>query len=258
VLAVIVLAAALASFRSCSSESQPQSTVSVDPVYQNDYQMTCLVQDENGFYSYEDNTYTSEVGIDVSYANGTIDWNAVRQDGISFAYIRAGYRGYETGQLHTDTSFTENISGALAAGLPVGVYFFTQAINEAEAIEEAEYVLSLIQGYEVTLPIAVDSELVSDHDRISSLSAEEKTAVLKAFCQTIADAGYTPMVYGSASWLRDSLNMEDLQDLCQFWVASYQSTMTFPYVYSMWQYTASAQLAGLDHVVDLNLWIREK
>ena len=152
-------------------------------------------------------------GIDVSYYNKTIDWEEVKESGVDFAIIRAGYRGYgAAGTLCTDVKFVENIEGALDAGIQVGVYYFTEAINKQEAIEEAEYCLDKIKDYDVTLPIVIDYEFPTDSSgpigRMykANLSKSAATNNCIAFCETIKDAGYEPMIYANKSDLATLIN----------------------------------------------------
>ena len=150
-------------------------------------------------------------GIDVSKFQGTIDWNAVAADGITFAIIRCGYRGYGSGALVEDATFRRNIQGATAAGIQVGVYFYSQAIDEAEAVEEASMVLSLVQGYSLPYGVYFDTEKVAgDTGRADGISAAQRTANAVAFCETIRNAGYTPGVYSYASWFYQ------FAQLCQY------------------------------------------
>ena len=250
---------ALFFLRNCESTSpaisEPTSTpfVYIDPVNPNPYDFDKLKK--NGqFLSYEDENYRSSFGVDVSFHQDDIDWNAFKDAGVEFAMIRAGYRGYQTGYLNTDTRFHNRIKTAIAAGIPVGVYFFTQAINEEEAIEEARYVLKLVEEYPLDLPIALDMEFAHEEDRIHDLSPRERTDIALAFVREIKNAGYEAMVYSSASWLKDELYMEELQEECSVWVASFD-TKEWPYEYdfSIWQYSCTGELNGVDVPIDLNI-----
>ena len=147
-------------------------------------------------------------GIDVSYYQGNINWEKVRDAGTDFAFIRAGYRGYSTGTLVTDNSFIANVEGALKAGISVGLYFYTEAINTEEAIEEANYCLNLAKDYKINFPIAFDFELTNTAGRLvkAKLSKSAATANCKAFCETIQAAGYTPMIYANKSDLTDKID----------------------------------------------------
>ena len=146
--------------------------------------------------------YTIEKVIDVSKHNGSIDWQKVAASGIKYAIIRVGYRGYgDTGSINIDSNFTTNIKGAINAGIKVGVYFYTQAVNEAEAREEADFVLENIIGCDLALPVAFDCEFASDNNGYTGrfynarLSKSQTSAICRAFCNRISAAGYEAMVY---------------------------------------------------------------
>ncbi len=194
---------------------------------------------------------SGSTGIDVSKWQGTIDWGAVASSGISFAIIRAGYRGSSTGALIEDPYFKQNIKGATNAGIKVGVYFFTQAITEAEAVEEASMVLSLVSGYKITYPIFIDTESATN-GRANGLSTSARTAIVSAFCKTIKNAGYTPGVYASKSWYTSKLNASSLSSYC-IWVAQYNSSCTYTGKYNMWQYSSTGSVSGISGNVDMNI-----
>ena len=190
-------------------------------------------------------------GIDVSKFQGSIDWNAVKADGITFAIIRCGYRGYGSGALVEDSTYRQNIQGAINAGLRVGVYFYSQAINEAEAVEEASMVLSLVSGYSLPLGVYYDTESVGG-GRANALSAAERTACAVAFCETIRSAGYSAGVYSYASWFYNALNFANI---CKYniWIAQYRDTLSFSYKHNIWQYTGSGSVKGISKPVDMNI-----
>ena len=190
-------------------------------------------------------------GIDVSKWQATIDWNAVANAGIDFAIIRAGNRGSSTGALIEDPYFKKNIEGATKAGIKVGVYVYSQAITEAEAIEEASMALSLVKGYRLQLPIYFDTEFISG-GRANGLSVSARTAIAKAFCETVRNAGYMPGIYSNYYWLRDNLKMSQLE-MYSVWVAHYADKCGYPGKYDMWQYTSSGSVPGISGRVDLNI-----
>ena len=190
-------------------------------------------------------------GIDVSKYQGNIDWGAVAASGINFAIIRVGYRGSVSGALIQDPNFKKNISGATKAGIKVGLYFFTQAVNEAEAVEEASMAMSLASGYKVTYPIFIDTESASN-GRANGLSKSARTAVVKAFCQTIRNGGYKAGVYASKSWYANQLNASALNGYC-IWVAQYNSSCTYSGKYDMWQYSSKGSVSGIKGNVDMNI-----
>lgn len=191
--------------------------------------------------------------IDVSKYNGVISWNKVvgNCDG---AIIRAGFRGYASGKLATDERFKTNIKAALAAGVPIGVYFFTQAVNEAEAREEARYTLDLVKGYELALPIFIDSENGNNgagRADYGKLSRSLRTAVVNEFCSTIEKAGYKTGVYASESWFKSYLDISKIKYL--FWVAKYSTNKPTIY-YDMWQYSDKGRIDGIKGNVDISVY----
>ena len=190
-------------------------------------------------------------GIDVSKFQGSIDWNAVKADGITFAIIRCGYRGYGSGALVEDSTYRANIQGAINAGLKVGVYFYSQAINEQEAVEEASMVLSLVGGYSLPLGVYYDTESVAG-GRANAISAAERTACAVAFCETIRNAGYSAGVYSYASWFYNALNFANISKY-NIWIAQYRDTLSFSYKYNIWQYTGSGSVKGISRPVDMNI-----
>ena len=189
-------------------------------------------------------------GIDVSKWQGTIDWEAVADAGIDFAIIRVGYRGYSTGVLVEDSYFEKNIKGATAAGIKVGVYFFSQAITQAEAVEEASMVISLISGYNLTYPVFIDTE--ESGGRADSLTKTQRTAVVLAFLKTITNSGYSAGVYASKNWYTDNLNASLLSSYT-IWVAQYSSTLTYTGKYDIWQYSQTGTVDGISGNVDMNI-----
>lgn len=196
---------------------------------------------------------SAKIGIDVSKWNQEIDWAAVKEAGIEFAIIRCGYRGASTGALVIDPRYEENIEGAIEAGIPVGVYFFTQARDEVEAVEEASMVIRLIEDYDVDYPVFLDSESAGGRGRADALDADERTRAHRAFLQTIQAAGYETGVYASRNWLKDRIDMTRLSDY-RIWLAEYADAPTYDeYYYHMWQYTSKGTVDGISTNVDLNL-----
>lgn len=191
-------------------------------------------------------------GIDVSKWNQKIDWEAVKADGVEFAIIRCGYRGSSSGSLVIDPMYIENIEGAIAADIPVGVYFFTQAVNEVEAVEEASMVINLIREYDVDYPVFLDSESAGGNGRADGLEPAERTRIHKAFLETIASAGYETGIYASANWLTKKVDMEELSEY-RTWLAEYADIPTYDEYYHMWQYTSKGTIDGISTNVDLNL-----
>lgn len=234
----------------------------LENVPRNTYDFSKLHTDEQtGFKTYEDeeNGVTSRIGIDVSEFQGEdIDWKQVRESGIEFVIIRLGYRAYgETGELVLDDMFDRNMQGALDAGLDVGVYFFSQAITPGEAVEEAEFVLEHVRGYEIDGPIVYDTEEIKgDTARTDNNTRQEFTNYCKVFCDTIEQAGYDPMIYANMKWMAFTLDMEQLADY-DFWYADYHDVPQCPYEYEIWQYSETGAVPGINANVDLNVWFQK-
>ncbi len=234
-------------------KQEEEVVASVDPINRHSYNWDYLSRDD-GLYSYDDGTYTSMVGVDVSYVQKNVDWAKLKNAGIEFAMIRVGYRGYSTGEIHEDDYFLQNIQGALDAGIEVGVYFFSQAITEDEAIEEAEFVLAEIADYNVTFPIAYDMEPANEYGRINTLSQSEMTDMALAFTDRIQQAGYETYVYGASSWLMGSVSLTRLQNETKFWMAAYNvKSPAYVYEFEMWQYSSTTYLNGISGPVDMNI-----
>lgn len=195
----------------------------------------------------------SRQGIDVSKWQGDIDWDKVKGAGIEFAIIRAGYRGSVTGSLVEDPYFVTNMKGASASGIPVGVYFFTQAVNEVEAVEEASAVLQLVKEYKLEYPIFIDTEGAGGNGRADGLDVETRTLVCEAFCRTIENAGYEAGVYGSRNWYNNRLYADKL-DKYFIWLAEYRSIPLYQGYYQMWQYTSKGKVNGIEGNVDLDIY----
>lgn len=199
---------------------------------------------------------TGVLGIDVSKWQKEIDWDKVKNEGVDFAIIRCGYRGSVTGSLVEDPYFEQNIKGARAAGIKVGVYFFTQAVNEVEAVEEASMVISLVRDYELQYPVFIDTEGAGGNGRADSLNVEERTAVCEAFCTTVKNAGLEAGVYASRNWYNNKLIAGTLESYA-IWLAEYRSVPLYQGYYQMWQYTSKGKINGINGNVDLNVSYRK-
>lgn len=194
------------------------------------------------------------LGIDVSKWNGNIDWGQVKKSGVNFVIIRCGYRGSSAGALIEDPKFKANIKGAQNAGLKVGVYFFTQAINEVEAVEEASMVISLIKGYSLSFPVYLDVE--GSNGRGDTISASQRTANIKAFCGTIQSAGYQAGVYANKTWFTSHINTSQISNY-KIWLAQYAAAVSYTGSrYDMWQYTSKGSVSGISGKVDMNILYR--
>ncbi|MGP1360910.1 MAG: glycoside hydrolase family 25 protein [Candidatus Fimenecus sp.] len=199
----------------------------------------------------------SLVGIDVSNHNGKIDWNAVKASGVDCAVIRVGFRGYGNGDLKLDSKFNENIAAAKAAGIKVGVYFYSQAINVREALEEASVAVNYARVYSPELPIYIDTEFTTSKrdGRGDKLSASQRTQVVVAFCEAVKNAGFKPGIYASKTFFTDELLYDRISEY-EFWVAHYTADTTdFRYPYKAWQYTSTSSVSGISGNVDLNIFL---
>lgn len=215
---------------------------------------------DNWHMSYLHQPYT--LGIDVSSHQKEVDWQAVANSGIQFAMIRAGYRGYTQGSLNVDPYFEQNIQGALAAGLQVGIYFFSQAVTVEEALAEAAFTMELIRPYPITLPVVFDWERQDkDNSRTQNTGADAITAAALAFCEAVEGAGYIPMMYASPSKVYNTLGdyMDWLAEY-PFWLAHYTKGMSptsYRYRFDMWQYTSSGRVPGIEGNVDMNICLTD-
>ncbi len=191
-------------------------------------------------------------GIDVSKWNKDIDWAKAKAAGVEFAIIRCGYRGSVTGALVEDPYFLRNIQGAKAAGVKVGLYFFTQATNAVEAVEEASMVLCLNGGLPLDYPIFIDTEGAGGNGRADGLDVATRTEVCRAFCETIESAGYRAGIYASRNWYYNNLDMTRL-DSHVIWLAEYREYPKYEGKYQMWQYTSGGSIDGIEGRVDFNI-----
>ena len=190
------------------------------------------------------------LGIDVSKWNGNINWTAVKNSGVSFVIIRCGYRGSSTGVMVEDPKFKTNIKGATDAGLKVGIYFFSQAISDVEAVEEASMTIGLIKSYKISYPVFLDVE--DSGGRGDRIDSNTRTAVIKAFCETIKNSGYTAGVYANKSWLSGKMNVGSLSAY-KIWLAQYNTQPTYSGKYDLWQYSSKGSVGGISGNTDMNL-----
>lgn len=242
-----------------SSETPPQAIIYNEytlpvlegvPVFSYDPESFYL---KNGVMQCSDPSVRLIHGIDVSYHQGAIDWDKVAADQVDFAIIRGAYRGYTVGSLNKDNSFDINVTGALRAGLEVGVYVFSQAITVEEALEEADFLLEMLEPYTITGPVVFDWEVIGSKDaRTYGLDTQTVTAAALAFCQRIQQAGYTPMIYFNSYAGYVKYDLSQLTDY-DFWFAQYRSQPDFYYNIQMWQYTSSGRVDGISGNVDRNV-----
>ena len=230
---------------------EPSAVDKTEEIPENTYDPSCFYMD-GGFLRYESDTITSQVGIDVSAHQQEIDWQRVAESGVQFAILRVGYRGYTEGAIQEDTYFEQNLEGAIDAGLDVGVYFFSQAIDEQEAREEARFVLDKISGYLLAFPVFFDWEKIEADARSDEMDLATLTAVTDAFCSAITQAGYSAGLYFNQQLGYEELHLPSLQTYT-FWLAEYNDTPSFAYHFDLWQYSASGTVDGIEGDVDLNL-----
>ena len=214
-------------------------------------------RNEDGFMAYFDDegNKISHLGCDLSYHNRKVNWDELAAAGCEFVMLRCGYRGYTEGGLNKDEKFDEYAKKANKAGINVGVYFFTQAINEEEAVEEADYVLELIEDYDITYPVAFDTEYINDskaRTNQADISDELRSKICIAFCERIREFGYYPIIYASENWMRRNMDLKMLTEY-EFWAPQYLDENDFLFDYSIWQYTEEGSIPGVDGEVDLDV-----
>lgn len=284
ILAAVVvmglLAAVVLSLRDRRSQPEPEADPHAGQVYVNDganmvwltphegFPVSALPQEDFRRDENEDGTpgqrvryigadYATRWGVDVSNYQGSIDWQALKAQGIEFAYLRLGMRGYgPEGTLYSDRSFARYYDGAKAAGIDVGVYFFSQAVTVREAAEEALHALTLLDGRALDLPVYYDWEPVAAEDsRTAAYDHLYLTAGAAAFCNVIERGGYTPGVYLNRQQGYYRYDLRSLSDR-SLWVADYADYPDFYYAYDVWQYADHARLDGVSEIIDLNLEFR--
>ena len=221
----------------------------------NTYDFTNL-EEKAGLRRYMENgKKISYVGVDLSKQNGDVNFNSMKAAGVDYAMIRLGGRGYSTGQISLDENFKKNIEGAAAAGLDIGVYFYSQAISQEEAIQEVNFVIQNLEPYRanVKYPIAFDMEFVAnDTARIDSLTKDEKTNIATSFLESVKAAGYVPMIYGDKEWLIKEIDLARLQSY-DVWLVQEQELPDYPYQFTMWQYSTEGVVNGVSGDANLNI-----
>lgn len=259
VIAILIILLFVATIAlATSSSNKPE--VSEEPeqiviVPYTDYDWSKLSKDNN-HYKYEDENYTSMFGIDVAAHQETIDWKKVKEAGVEFAYIRLGYRGAVEGILHTDLEFEKNYKGATENGIKVGVYWYAQPANIQEIVEEAKYVISVLNNRKLDLPIAFDFEETEFNDgsisRMHGMSGSERTKMAVTFCNEILKNHYDVMIYTNLYWAETFYNWKELEDY-PIWYAQYATYPNFNRPLVMWQYDDNGHIDGIDRSVDLDL-----
>lgn len=249
-LAAVALLGSLGLMTACSGGDATEPAVQA---YVSPYDWSGLERSGDRLAFRQDGEVRSQLGVDVSDHQGAIDWNAVAGDGIDFAFVRVGNRGYTEGALYADARYAENVEGATSAGLDVGAYFFSQATSVEEAREEADFVLQLLAGRYLAMPVAYDHEPVADGaGRANDVDRETLTACARAFCERLEQGGYDTMVYGNSG----DMARYDRAELVgrPLWFAEYDSAEPHAqFDFAIWQYTNDGSVAGIDTAVDLNL-----
>ena len=249
-LIAAALACALLALCGCASS---ESGTDPESVYVSPYDFSGLVYEDGRFAYFEGSEPRSRTGIDVSVHQGTIDWNAVASDDVDFAFVRIGNRGATEGIIYLDEQYEANMRGAADAGIPTGVYFFSQAVSVEEAEEEAEFVLAMLGATELAYPVVYDHEPVSGIEgRADGLSRAQMTENASAFCAKISAAGYEPMLYGNKSDIA-KYDLDELDGI-DVWFAEYGAPVpSGQFDFTIWQYTNAGTVAGIDASVDLNI-----
>ncbi len=218
------------------------------------YDFTKL-EEKAGIMRYmQDGKIVSYVGVDLSKQNGEVNFAGMKAAGVDYVMIRLGSRGYSTGQITLDENFNDYMKGAIDAGLSVGVYFYSQAISQEEAVQEANFVVQNLAPYQanVKYPVAFDMEFVpNDAARIDGLSRDDKTSIAVSFLEAVKAAGYVPMVYGNKEWLVKEVDLSKLQNF-DVWLSQDEDMPDFPYQFTMWQYDTGAVLNGVSNA-NLNI-----
>ena len=235
----------------------------INPVYDgygvsfNTYDFSNLKKDGQ-YYYYEDDKYYSVLGIDVSSFQNGINYNLLKQQGVEFVFIRLGYRGYQSGEIHLDPLFDMHYTKAKEAGLKVGVYFFSAAISNEESIEEANFVLENLIDRDIDLPIVLDiEEIPYDVSRIGTLSNDQIKENINSFFNIINSNGYDTMLYANQNYIKNHLNHKDLSEW-GLWYAQYNKLPVYFYEYSIWQYSDAGNFEGYDGNIDLDLMFISK
>lgn len=228
--------------------------VTISPyITKNKYNFEGLVYETPIMKYYENSKNISYMGVDISKENGTVDFNKLKKAGVQFVMIKVGARGYGSGQITLDDHFTEFMEGATKAGLNIGVYFFSQAITKEEALEEANLVYESIKNYKITYPIAFYMEKITgDISRVDSLTKEEKSSIALEFLQALKNVGYKGIIYGNKEWLIQKINLSTVGSF-DVWLSQVGDVPDYPYKFSMWQYTQSGKIDGINGDASLDI-----
>ena len=237
------------------AEAEAEPLPTIEPIIEpeaNPYGRLDFQYDRNNYlYCLRQESYP---GVDVSAFQKDIDWQKVKDSGIRFAMLRLGYRGYESGKLVEDEYIQQNLEQTREVGMPIGAYFFSQALTIKEVDEEIAFMLEVLGDYELHMPIVLDWEIPTPDARTAQMDARTLTALQEYFCETMTEKGFTPMVYFNWHQSNTLLYLNELEEY-PFWLALYGSRMTSPYHVEMWQYTDSGRVPGIQGGVDLNIYM---
>lgn len=224
-----------------------------DKLAANSYDTAKFVYQNPQMKYYVNGKQASWFGVDISSKQGIVDFEKLKKAGVDFVMIKVGGRGYSSGNIVLDSSYKDYMNGAKNAGLGIGVYFYSQAVDKDEVCEEAETLLELIKDYPVKYPVVFDMESVEgDMARTDALDVSTRTELARIFLKTIKAEGYTPMLYGDKEWLVTKLDLEKLQDY-DVWLSQEADTPDYPYEYTMWQYNKSGTVSGISGTAGLNI-----
>lgn len=232
------------------SETEPENPTI--PPERNPYDRYDFQYDRHNYLRLQN--VTSYAGVDVSAYQGEIDWQKVKASGIDFAIIRLGYRGYESGKLVEDKYARDNLKNAKAAGLRIGAYFFSQALNISETDGEIAFMLEILGDTVLDMPIVLDWEIPASTARTASMDGQTLTQIQQHFCATMESKGYQPMIYFNWHQSENLYTLSELEDY-PFWLALYQDRMTYPWRVEMWQWTSSGKVPGINADVDINVYM---
>ncbi len=230
----------------------------VEGFAKNTYDNDNFVIDENGMMTYYiDNEVASCMGVDLSEFQGEVDFEKLKEQGFTFVILRIGGRYYsQEGGMYVDTNLHNYYKGAIDAGLKVGGYFFSQATNEEEGVEEAQYAIDQIRGMKFDYPIAFDWETIEgDSARTDDVSGENLTNAAIAFCDAVEENGFKSIIYSNTNLMYYKYDLERLKDY-EFWVADYENHPSMYYNFTMWQYNVEGQVDGIDGPVDMNICMK--
>ena len=232
------------------SETEPENPTI--PPDRNPYDKFDFQYDRHNYLKLQN--LKSYAGVDVSAFQGNIDWKKVKQSGIEFAIIRLGYRGYESGKLVEDEYAEKNLKNAKEAGLKIGAYFFSQALNIKETDQEIQFMLKILGDTELDMPIVLDWEIPANTARTRNMDSRTLTDIQRHFCGQMRDQGFQPMIYFNWHQSEHLYVLHELEDY-PFWLALYQDRMTYPWKVEMWQYTDKGRVPGINGNVDLNVYM---